>query len=212
RVRGRASPARGARVLADRPVPVPVRPNARRRAVRRRPPEAPLGDRGPGRPAASPARLALRALRAATPGKRRPLRGHRQLGRKRAGRRQRGRTGAEPAAREPEPLVRPGAGTRARGAAAGQRRRVLALLLARPLRLTREPPIVASVRPVVPTPERRAASASNARDWTNVLADVPLFAGLGRRHRNKVAGLSRIRRFHEGATIVVAGQPGDTLY
>jgi CRP-like cAMP-binding protein len=78
--------------------------------------------------------------------------------------------------------------------------------------LTRELPIVATVRPVVPTPERRAARASNARDWTNVLADVPLFAGLGRRHLNKVAGLSRIRRFHEGATIVVAGQPGDTLY
>ncbi len=39
-----------------------------------------------------------------------------------------------------------------------------------------------------------------------------LFAGLGRRHLNKVAALSRIRRFHEGATIVAAGQPGDMLY
>lgn len=68
------------------------------------------------------------------------------------------------------------------------------------------------MRPVIPTPARRAASALSARDWTNVLAEVPLFAGLGRHHLNKVAALSRIRRFHEGATIVAAGQPGDMLY
>ena len=44
------------------------------------------------------------------------------------------------------------------------------------------------------------------------LAEIPLFAGLGRRHLNKVAALSRIRRFNEGATIVAAGEPGDALY
>jgi CRP-like cAMP-binding protein len=70
----------------------------------------------------------------------------------------------------------------------------------------------ANVRPIIPTPERRTAGASDARGWSNVLADIPLFAGLGRRHLNKVAALGRIRRFHEGATIVAVGEPGDTLY
>ena len=44
------------------------------------------------------------------------------------------------------------------------------------------------------------------------LAEIPLFAGLGRRHLNKVADLARIRRFGDGATIVAAGEPGDALY
>jgi CRP/FNR family transcriptional regulator, cyclic AMP receptor protein len=60
--------------------------------------------------------------------------------------------------------------------------------------------------------QRSEAAASDARGWSNVLADVPLFAGLSRRHLNRVARLGKIRRFHEGATIVVAGEPGDTLY
>jgi CRP/FNR family transcriptional regulator, cyclic AMP receptor protein len=53
---------------------------------------------------------------------------------------------------------------------------------------------------------------SDARGWSNVLAEVPLFAGLNRRHLNKVAALGKIRRFHDGAQIVRAGEPGDTLY
>jgi len=66
------------------------------------------------------------------------------------------------------------------------------------------------VRPL--PPQRREATASDARGWSNVLAEVPLFAGLGRRHLNKVAALGKIKRFHHGTTIVVAGEPGDTLY
>jgi CRP-like cAMP-binding protein len=66
------------------------------------------------------------------------------------------------------------------------------------------------VRPL--PPQRRKPFASDARGWSNVLAEVPLFAGLGRRHRNKVAALGKIRRFHHGTTIVVAGEPGNTLY
>lgn len=52
----------------------------------------------------------------------------------------------------------------------------------------------------------------DARDWTNVLADVPIFSELSSRHLKKVAGASRIVRFHEGATIIRAGTPGDALY
>lgn len=49
-------------------------------------------------------------------------------------------------------------------------------------------------------------------DWTNVLAGVPLFAGLNRRHLRKVAATARIARFHDATTIVKAGDPGDSFY
>jgi CRP-like cAMP-binding protein len=57
-----------------------------------------------------------------------------------------------------------------------------------------------------------AESANNPRDWLNVLADVPLFSGLGARHLKKVASLGRIRRIHEGARVIRSGDPGDSLY
>ncbi len=57
-----------------------------------------------------------------------------------------------------------------------------------------------------------AETANDPRDWLNVLADVPLFAGLNTRHLRKVAGLGRIRRIHEGARVIRAGDPGDSLY
>ena len=58
----------------------------------------------------------------------------------------------------------------------------------------------------------RQDTAADAREWSNVLAKVPLFADLNRRHLNKVAGTGRIRRFHDRTSIVQAGEPGDTLY
>lgn len=54
--------------------------------------------------------------------------------------------------------------------------------------------------------------ANDPRDWLNVLAEVPLFAGLGPRHLKKVASLGRIRRIHEGARVIRNGDPGDSLY
>jgi len=54
--------------------------------------------------------------------------------------------------------------------------------------------------------------ADDARGWTNVLAEVPLFAGLGARQRRKVASLAQIRRFADGAPLVRAGGPGDALH
>lgn len=54
--------------------------------------------------------------------------------------------------------------------------------------------------------------AEDARGWTNVLAEVPLFAELGGRQRRKIASLARIRRFADGAPVVRLGQPGDALH
>jgi CRP-like cAMP-binding protein len=53
---------------------------------------------------------------------------------------------------------------------------------------------------------------TNAREWSNVLGAVPLFAELGRRHLHKVARTGRIKRFHDGTAIVTVGEPGDAMY
>ena len=53
---------------------------------------------------------------------------------------------------------------------------------------------------------------SDASSWTNVLAEVPIFTELSGRHLKKVAGAGRIVRFHEGASIIREGTPGDALY
>lgn len=58
----------------------------------------------------------------------------------------------------------------------------------------------------------RTGTAAEAREWSNVLAHVPLFADLNRGHLKKVAGTGRIARFHDGSSIVRAGEPGDTLF
>jgi CRP-like cAMP-binding protein len=82
-------------------------------------------------------------------------------------------------------------------------------------RLTRPAEAEALTQPkYIPTVSRadQHAAASDARVWSNVLATVPLFAGLSRRHLNKVAGAGRIARFHHQTAIVRAGEPGDTLY
>lgn len=49
-------------------------------------------------------------------------------------------------------------------------------------------------------------------EWIPVLKDVPLFAGLSKRHLQRVANLARPVRFAENATIVRAGARGDTFY
>ncbi|MGH2933770.1 MAG: cyclic nucleotide-binding domain-containing protein [Gaiellaceae bacterium] len=52
----------------------------------------------------------------------------------------------------------------------------------------------------------------DARDWSNVLAEVPLFAGLSGRQRRKVSEAARLRRFADGAPFVQAGEPGEALF
>ena len=50
------------------------------------------------------------------------------------------------------------------------------------------------------------------REWLPVLEDVPLFAGLSKRHLQRVANLARPVRFSENATIVREGARGDSFY
>jgi len=51
-----------------------------------------------------------------------------------------------------------------------------------------------------------------ARLWTDVLAELPLFAGVPKRHVRKIAGLGRQARFHPGSSIVRKGTPGDDFF
>ena len=66
--------------------------------------------------------------------------------------------------------------------------------------------------PQVPRPATDAKQPTDPKEWTNVLADVPLFASLSARHLRHVAGLARIRRFHDGAVMMRAGDAGDAMY
>ena len=50
------------------------------------------------------------------------------------------------------------------------------------------------------------------RDWIPVLAEVPLFAGLSRRHLKRVASLARTRRFARGTSIVRRGDAGTSFF
>ena len=50
------------------------------------------------------------------------------------------------------------------------------------------------------------------KQWADVLADVPLFSGLSKRHLGKVAALGMERRIAPGTAIVRAGAPGDAFF
>src|SRR5215472_16172726 len=50
------------------------------------------------------------------------------------------------------------------------------------------------------------------KDWVPVLAGVPLFEGLSRRHLRRIASLARAKRFAAGTRIVRAGDPGNSFY
>jgi CRP/FNR family transcriptional regulator, cyclic AMP receptor protein len=71
----------------------------------------------------------------------------------------------------------------------------------------------------VPRPVPHVRKSANAitqtadpKEWTNVLAEVPLFASLSKRHLRHVAGLAKIRKFHDGAVMMRAGDAGDAMY
>ena len=49
-------------------------------------------------------------------------------------------------------------------------------------------------------------------EWVPVLAEVPLFGNLSRRHLKRVASLARMRRFAAGTLIVRAGDAGSAFY
>jgi len=50
------------------------------------------------------------------------------------------------------------------------------------------------------------------RDWAVVLAEVPLFSNLSRRHLKHVTSLGRARRYAPGTSIVRAGDAGSTFF
>ena len=51
-----------------------------------------------------------------------------------------------------------------------------------------------------------------ADEWVPVLADVPLFRNLSRRHLKRVASLARMRRYGPGTSIVRAGDAGSAFF
>jgi CRP/FNR family transcriptional regulator, cyclic AMP receptor protein len=58
----------------------------------------------------------------------------------------------------------------------------------------------------------KEAPAEMGAEWVPVLQDVPLFAGLSKRHLRRVAGLAGAARFSAGATVVRSGARGETFY
>ena len=66
--------------------------------------------------------------------------------------------------------------------------------------------------PHVPRSANAAEQTTDPKEWTNVLAEVPLFASLNARHLRHVAGLARIRRFGDGAVMMRAGDAGDAMF
>ena len=53
---------------------------------------------------------------------------------------------------------------------------------------------------------------SMGRGWADVLAEIPLFAGLSKRQLNKIAKLGKTRRYARYTSIVRAGDRGDSFY
>ena len=58
----------------------------------------------------------------------------------------------------------------------------------------------------------RAWNQPTAKDWANVLASLPLFAGLTKRQLRRVAELARISEFRKGDFVIQAGERGDAVY
>jgi CRP/FNR family transcriptional regulator, cyclic AMP receptor protein len=66
--------------------------------------------------------------------------------------------------------------------------------------------------PHVPHQANAVEQPGDPKEWVNVLAEVPLFASLSTRQLRHVAGLAKIRRFHDGAVMMRAGDTGDAMY
>ena len=50
------------------------------------------------------------------------------------------------------------------------------------------------------------------RESVGMLAEVPLFAGLSRRHLGRIASVAVTKRYAPGGKLVHAGEPGDAFY
>jgi CRP-like cAMP-binding protein len=65
----------------------------------------------------------------------------------------------------------------------------------------------------VAVPDTPAAPArSLGRESIGMLADIPLFAGLSRRHLGHVAKIASSKRFAAGGALVRVGEPADAFY
>ena len=51
-----------------------------------------------------------------------------------------------------------------------------------------------------------------AKDWADVLARLPLFARVPKRHLRKIADLARFVEYADGDVVIQAGEPGDAFY
>lgn len=51
-----------------------------------------------------------------------------------------------------------------------------------------------------------------SRGLVDVLAGVPLFAGLSRRHLTRIAGLASTKRYAGGSALVKSGAPGESVF
>ena len=52
----------------------------------------------------------------------------------------------------------------------------------------------------------------SAKDWAEVLARLPLFAGVGKRQLRRIAGLAQVRDYDAGDTMVEEGGAADGFY
>jgi CRP-like cAMP-binding protein len=50
------------------------------------------------------------------------------------------------------------------------------------------------------------------KDWARVLAELPLFEGVGRRQLNKIAALARVDSYDPGTVVIQEGEPGDGFH
>lgn len=58
----------------------------------------------------------------------------------------------------------------------------------------------------------RATPEATGALWINVLQELPLFAGLSKRHLRRIAGIAQETRFSPQSTIVREGSAGQTFY
>jgi CRP-like cAMP-binding protein len=50
------------------------------------------------------------------------------------------------------------------------------------------------------------------RDWAEVLAGFPLFAGIGKRRLRRIAQAAEFAEFAPGASVISTGEPADSFY
>ena len=60
--------------------------------------------------------------------------------------------------------------------------------------------------------EGAMVAGSSALGWSSLLAEVPLFGALSKRHLRHVVSLVELRRFRPGATVVRTGGAGNAFY